>query len=1038
MKLCVLRKFSALLATACLLASCLTTTANAAKPVDFSRDIKPILSNTCFKCHGFDEKERQAELRLDTPDGATRELPSGGRAIVPGKSAESTIIARLTTSNPDERMPPAAANKTVTPEQIELIKQWIDQGAEYRGHWSFIAPQAATPPAVGHASLVRNPIDQFILARLEAEGLEPSPPADKVTLLRRVTLDLTGLPPTLAEVDAFLADNSVDAYERVVERLLASPRYGEHFGRYWLDQARYGDTHGLHLDNERSLWPYRDWVIAAFNRNLPFNQFTIEQLAGDLLPGSTLEQQIATGFNRCNVSTSEGGSIDEEVLVRYAVDRVETTSTVWMGLTAGCAVCHDHKFDPITQREFYQLYAFFNGVAEKAMDGNIATPPPIIQTPKPEHTAKQQELQAAVGNVNQQIAAELAKVQYIEPLGAGLVSDERHEFVWIDDALPAGAKPSPDDGGWQWVSQLDRPVFSGTQATIRQAEGLKQHYFTEASSPLMVGAGDTLFAYVFIDPKNPPKAVMLQFNDGTWEHRAVWGEDVIPFGTTGSASKQVLGPLPEQGKWVRLEVEASKVGFQSGAKISGWAFTQHDGTVLWDKAGIVTRSPQAGQLWSSLAAWEAAHRGHSATEIPGPVKDAIKVEASTRTPEQVATIRNYFFEYANTGTKAIFDPLHQQKADLEKQVAELDKAIPRTLVMADMPQPRETFMLIRGAYDKKGDKVTTGVPAALPPLPSGAPQNRLGLAQWLVDPSHPLTARVAVNRYWQQYFGTGIVKTSEDFGSQGEWPSHPELLDWLAIEFVQSGWDVKHMQRMIVTSNTYRQSSHVTPQLIERDPENRLLARGPRFRVDAEVVRDCALATSGLLVEQLGGPSVKPYQPSGLWEAIGFVGSNTSNFKQDQGDSLYRRSMYTFWKRTCPPPSLLTFDAPSRETCTVRRPRTNTPLQALVLMNDEQYVEAARKLAERMITEGGSSPQERAGYAFRLATARAPAADELAVLVRAFESQLADYRADADAATKLISIGQSPRNLSLDPSELAAWTMVANLILNLDETVTKE
>lgn len=1012
--------------------------ASAAEPIDFSRDIRPILSNNCFKCHGFDENERQAELRLDLAEGALAELPSGERAIVPGDAAASALVERIESTDPDLRMPPASTNKTLTPQEIELLKRWIDEGGEYRGHWSFIAPQPVEPPAVAHESHVRNPIDRFILARLEKEGLEPSPPADKITLLRRVTLDLTGLPPTLAEVDAFLADESDDAYEKVVERLLASPRYGEHMARYWLDNARYGDTHGLHLDNERSMWPYRDWVIGAFNQNKPFDQFTIEQLAGDLLPDATLEQRVATGFNRCNVSTSEGGSIDEEVLVRYAVDRVETTSTVWMGLTTGCAVCHDHKYDPITQREFYQLFAFFNGVAEKAMDGNIATPPPILPTPKPEHTAQQQELHAAVSAVDAQIAAELAKIEYVEPLGAHLASPDRHEFVWIDDDLPAGAKPSADDGGWQWVSQLDRPVYSGQRATIRKAEGLKQHYFTEADPPLVLGAGDTLFAYVYLDPQDPPKAIMLQFNDGNWEHRAVWGEDVIPFGSTGSASKQILGPLPETGKWVRLEVEASTVGFQSGAKINGWAFTQHDGMALWDRAGVFTRTPQAGQLWTSLAAWEAAHRGHSATELPRPVKDALKPDADKRTPEQAALARNYFLERAYTGTRELFAPLHQQKSNLEQQLAELDKAIPRTLVMADMEEPRETHMLIRGAYDKKGDKVELGVPAALPPLADDAPRNRLGLAQWLVDPSHPLTARVAVNRYWQQYFGTGLVKTSEDFGSQGEWPSHPALLDWLANEFVRSGWDIKQMQRLIVTSNTYRQSSRVTPELFERDPENRLLARGPRYRVDAEMVRDAALAVSGLLVERIGGPSVKPYQPEGLWEAVAFVSSNTSAFKRDDGDALYRRSMYTFWKRTCPPPSLLTFDAPSRETCTVRRARTNTPLQALVLMNDEQYVEAARKLAERIMIEGGSSPPDRAGYGFRLATGRPPEPDELEVLVRSFEANLADYRAGVEAAKQLLSIGEAPRNESLEPGELAAWTMVANLILNLDETVTKE
>lgn len=1032
----LLRRFGPVLVM--LAAALVRTPLRAAPAIEFARDIRPILSNNCFKCHGFDEKERQADLRLDTSEGATLELPSGSRAIVPGKSGESALVARITSQDPDEQMPPPDTNKKLTAEQIELLKRWIDEGAEYRAHWSFVAPKPVEPPAVQHEAQVRNPIDRFVLARLEAEKLEPSPPAERITLLRRVTLDLTGLPPTLAEIDAFIADADANAYEKVVDRLLASPRYGEHMARYWLDNARYGDTHGLHLDNERSMWPYRDWVINAFNTNLPFNQFTVEQLAGDLLPEATLQQRIATGFHRCNVSTSEGGSIDEEVLVRYAVDRVETTATVWMGLTAGCAVCHDHKYDPITQRDFYRLFAYFNAVAEKAMDGNIATPPPIIERPSDEQIFRRQELRDARAAVDQQIAAALSQVEYVEPIGANLTTDQPHEFVWIDDAIPEGAKPSTDNGGWQWVSQLDRPVFSGQRATIRRAQDVMQHYFTEAAAPLLVGAGDTLFAYVFLDPSDLPKAIMLQFHDGDWEQRALWGEDVIPFGTAGSAGKQVVGPLPEAGKWVRLEIEAAKLGLASGAKLNGWAFTQHGGTVLWDKAGILTRTPQPGQRWTSLAAWDAAHHGHSPTDLPGPVKEAVDKPAADRTPEQTAAVRNYFFEYVYPDTQPVFDPLHQQRGDVDKRLAELESKIPRTLVMADVEQPRETFMLIRGAYDKKGDKVTAGVPASLPPLPAGAPENRLSLARWLVDPQHPLTARVAVNRYWQKYFGVGLVKTAEDFGSQGEWPSHPELLDWLAVEFINSGWDVKHMQKLIVTSNTYRQSSRVSPELVERDPENRLLARGPRYRVDAETVRDCALATSGLLIEQIGGPSVKPYQPAGLWEAIGFVGSNTSKFTQDHGDALYRRSMYTFWKRTCPPPSLLTFDAPSRETCTVRRSRTNTPLQALVLMNDEQYVEASRRLAERMMTEGGSSPPDRASYAFRLATARPPRTDELEVLLKTYEAQLADYRADAEAAGKLLAIGESKRNEALDQAELAAWTMVANLILNLDETVTKE
>jgi hypothetical protein len=1010
----------------------------AAEPIDFNRDIRPILSNTCFKCHGFDDTQRQADLRLDTLDGATAELPSGARAVVPGNSAESELVARITAADEEIRMPPPASGKTLSAEQIELLKRWIDEGAPFEQHWSFVPPKRPELPAVQRADWPAGPIDQFILARLEQEGLSPSPPADKVTLIRRVTLDLTGLPPTPQEVDAFLADGSPEAYEKLIDRLLASPRHGEHMARYWLDEVRYGDTHGLHLDNERSLWPYRDWVIAAFNGNQPFDQFTIEQVAGDLLPGATLEQRIASGFNRCNVSTSEGGSIDEEVRVRYAVDRTEAVATVWLGLTLGCAVCHNHKFDPITQKEFYQLYAFFNSAADAAMDGNALLPPPIVKVASPEHEQKEKELTAQLNGLREQLQAELAKLDYQEPPGASLVPNEPHDFVWIEDDLPAGAKPSTEHGGWQFVSQLDRPVYSGAKASFRSGKGLTQHYFLEASPPLRIGAGDRLFAYVYIDPADPPKAIMLQFNDGNWDHRAFWGDDVIGFGESGSPSRLPMGGLPVRGQWVRLEVDAQKVGLKPGTALNGWAFTQFDGTILWDRAGIVTRTPQAGQYFESFAAWEAAERSAPGDSLPKELREALRAPGSKRTAKQTTALKSYFLEHVYAGSRSIVEPLHAQIDHLNKQLADLDAAIPRTMVMADAEKPRETFVLVRGAYDKPGEKVEPGVPAILPPLPPDAPRNRLALARWLVDPAHPLTARVTVNRVWQQYFGTGIVKTAEDFGAQGQWPSHPELLDWLAVEFIDSGWNLKHLHKLIVMSNTYRQRSIASPELVQRDPENRLLARGPRFRVDAEVVRDTALYVSGLLVEKIGGKSVKPYQPEGLWEAVGFIGSNTRDFKQDHGEALYRRSMYTFWKRTCPPPSLQAFDAPSRETCTVRRARTNTPLQALALLNDVQFVEAARHLAERMMTEGGSSPPDRAGFGFRLATARPPEPDELDVLLRTYEAQLADYTADPAAALALLAVGESKRNESLEPAQHAAWTVVANLILNLDETITKE
>lgn len=1022
----------------CVLAFICTCSA-AERPLSFNRDIRPILSNNCYLCHGPDAKHRAAGLRLDDKASATTKLESGETAIVAGDVAASTLIARITSTDRDLVMPPPESGKSLTKDEIAILQRWIAEGAEYQGHWSFIAPQSPAPPTVQHEDLVRNPIDRFLLARLEEVGLEPNPEADKVTLIRRVTLDLTGLPPTPAEVDAFLSDDSPEAYSRLVDRLLQSPRYGEHFGRIWLDAARYGDTHGLHLDNERSMWPYREWVINAFNENKPFDQFTVEQLAGDLLPNATIDQQVASGFNRCNVTTSEGGAINEEVLVRYAVDRTETMGTVWLGLTLNCSVCHSHKFDPIAQKEFYSLYAFFNSMADAAMDGNALLPPPILKLPTEAQTQQLRQLDADLATTQQQISQQLTAIDYKDPAWsepADALSVLRREVVWIDDDTPSGAQLQGDTP-WEFITADQGPVHSGNKATKRTSAGLSQHFFTNANPMLPVGEGDRLFAYVYLDPQNPPQTIMLQFNDGSWEHRAYWGENKIDWGAVNSPARFHAGPLPEAGKWTRLEITAEQVGLKPGSQLNGWAFTQFAGTVYWDRAGIVTRE-QAEPPLRSLLVWEDRERDRKDSKVPGNILNLIKKPADQRTPDQQREILYYFLEHVSADTRATFDPLIQKRDSLNKQKTELDGQIAATMVSADMPQPREAFVLVRGAYDKPSDKVERGVPSVFPPLPEGAPLNRLGLAQWLVSPQHPLTARVIVNRYWQHYFGTGIVKTAEDFGAQGEWPVHPELLDWLATDFIQSGWDVKRMQKQIVMSAAYRRSSKVRPEVLAADPDNRLLARGPRFRLDAEVIRDSALAMSGLLVERPGGKSVRTYQPEGIWEAVAFVGSNTSKFQPDSGAALYRRSLYTFWKRTSPPPSMLTFDAPSRENCTVRRARTNTPLQSLALMNDVQYVEASRQLAERMMLDGGSQPADRLAWGFRLVTSRKPTPDERAVLQQVFDQQLNRYTTDAAAAESLLKVGATPRNEQLPLQEHAAYTMVANLLLNLDEAVTKE
>ena len=1015
--------------------------APALPPVDFEREIRPLLSNNCFQCHGPDAGTREAELRLDTKGGAFADN-GGSTVIVPGDPEASELLRRIGADDSAEQMPPADSDYArLTPEQIDTIRRWIAEGANWEEHWAFITPTRPELPDVGDSSWPVNGIDHFTLARMRNNGLAPNEEAAKEALIRRVTLDLTGLPPTIEEVDAFLADESPDAYEKVVDRLLTSPRYGEHMTRYWLDAARYGDTHGLHLDNVRSLWPYRDWLIRAFNDNKPFDQMTIEQLAGDLLPEATLDQRVATGFNRCNVTTSEGGSIAEEYYVRYTVDRVETMSTVYMGLTLGCAVCHDHKFDPFSQKEFYGLFAFFNSFNENPMDGNAILHAPFIEVPSAEQVAQRDSLQAQIAATADEVQAALAAVNYTDPhADADAATLEPQEFVWIEDAVPSGGAAQQSGHPWEFVS-APAPVYAGESATKRTAEGLAQHFFTGANPTLAIGEGDRLFCYVYLDPANPPQEIMLQWNDGSWEHRAYWGEDVIPWGAAGQPSKFHAGELPAAGEWVRLEVEAANVGLAPGAQVNGWAFTQHGGTVYWDHAGIISRTPQSGQSYESQRVWELAIG--AGPNLPQPVQAALKAAPAERNEEQTAALRSYFLENVYPTSRELLTPIIERRKGLEGELAALNEVIPKTMVTEELPQPKEAFVLTRGEYDHKGEPVVRHLPSVLPPLPEGAPSNRLGLAMWLVDPSHPLTARVTMNRWWQRYFGTGIVKTSEDFGIQGDAPSHPYLLDWLAVEFIESGWDVKHVQKLMVMSATYRQSAKVTPEQLSKDPYNRYLSHGPRFRLDAEVIRDTALFVSGLMNHEIGGPSVKPYQPGGLWEAVGYTDSNTAKFSQDAGNDLYRRSMYTFWKRTSHPPSMAVLDAPSREACTVRRARTNTPLQALALMNDKQFVEAAAHFARRIVAEGGDDDSARLTYAFRNTTARAPSERELAVLLTALEQHRQAFLADPAAATAFLDSATtqptpeaSGRDQALDP-ELAAWTMIANLLLNLDETVTK-
>ncbi len=1010
--------------------------------IDYTRDIRPILSENCYHCHGPDEQARKAKLRLDTREG----LFSEHKEIFPFKASSldgSEAWERINSTDKDDQMPPPDSHRRLTEGQIAKLKLWIEQGAPFKEHWAFAAPKRPAMPHLENDWWPHAAIDSFVAANLEAHKLKPTPEAPKELLLRRVTFDLTGLPPAPAEIDSYLADTSPEAYEKVVDRLLASPRYGEHMAECWLDAARYADTHGMHLDNERAMWPYRDWVVRAYNENLSFDQFTIWQLAGDLLPAATRDQQIASGFCRCNVTSGEGGSIDAELLFRYAEDRTETTIANWMGITGGCAVCHDHKFDPISQKDFYSFFAFFNSAADPAMDGNDLKTPPVLKLTTAEQQKKLDEMDAKLGAVKGQIKEAAAKVAYADPAALNPPPPvTRSEEVWMDDDFPEGARPAATGLPLTWVTADDgSPVKSGKRAIKRIGDGITQDYFDGIKNPFVVPTTGKIHAWAWLDPKNPPKAIMLQWHsEGDWKYRANWGDkDIITFGSPNTPSKLLLGDLPKLGEWVKLEVNVADLQLKPGTKFDGLAFTQFGGTAYWDLEGVTSESNPATDPLQSLAAWLELNQGKDiGDKAPGDVRDLLKkVNPKERKPEESDRLREYFLTNVYAGTRAVFDPLLAEIKAVEVQKKAVDDSIAVTLVMADLPNKREAHVMMRGQYDKPGEIVKPAVPAIFPQLANKENATRLDMARWLVAPEHPLTSRVYVNRLWQQFFGVGIVKTPGDFGAQGEPPVNQDLLDWLAVEFRESGWDVKHMVKLLVLSAAYRQDSRTTPSLVEADPENRLLAHGPRFRLDAEEIRDNALYVGGIIDLTQGGKSVKPYQPERIWEPVGFVGSNTREYHQEHGSALYRRSIFTFWKRTAPPPFLTTFDAPSREAYCLRRERSDTPLQALELMNDVQQFEAARALGERMMGEGGITPEDRIAYGFRLVTARRPIADEAGVLKNVYEKQLAKYAANPAMAKQVVTFGESKPKTDVNPSELAAYTLVASTLLNMDETLTK-
>ena len=1031
------------------------------QPVSFNREVLPILANNCFACHGPDEKKRETKFHFDTEEGMF--LKKG--VIERGNASESLLVEKITEPNPKDRMPPPESGHVLTERQIDLLRRWIDQGAKWDTHWAYVAPKRPELPAVSQMSWVRNPIDQFILARLEREGLKPSPEVDKETLLRRVSYDLTGLPPTLAEMDAFLSDSSPDAYEKQVDRLLQSPHYGERMAMPWLDAARYADTHGYHIDSLRAMWPWRDWVINAFNKNMPFDEFAIEQLAGDLLPNATRDQKIASGFNRNHMINFEGGAIADEYQVEYVVDRVEATSNAFMGLTMGCARCHSHKFDPITHKEFYEFFAFFNTVPEFGLDGRTGNAAPVLPLPTPEQQARLDELNASIA------ARE-------EALADGVVVPLQEEWEKKVAETPA----EPDVAGLIAHYELD--------GNFSDISGRYQHGKTIVGDPTFdagqVGRavsfdGDTEVSFgnvgafdraepfslaVWLKGRgNLPMAVFQKIEGSDHRRGYEWQlDDIALVGIQTWAARlsvRIAGDSPDDaieirtrerlrlGDWYHVALIYDGTGNAGGLALylNG---VRLDVDVVHDalKGAFATTAPLrvgsktlgkpfVGQL-DDLRLYNRALTREQVEDLAlhHPMRVILSGVIGKPSKNDAERARTYYLTYA--APESLRTAYRELKA-LQARKDDLVKQIPTTMVMAEMKKPRDTFILARGDYRNQTDKVQPGVPAMLPPLPKDAPLNRLTLAKWLVDPGHPLTARVAVNRYWQSYFGVGLVKTQEDFGVQGEPPVNPELLDWLATEFIRTGWNVKGMQRLIVTSATYRQSSKTTEALREKDPENRLLARGPRVRLQAELIRDTALAASGLLNDAIGGPSVMPYQPKGIWEELAFGdGFSGQAYEQSHGADLYRRGMYTLWKRTAPPASFATFDAPDREKCTARRAQTNTPLQALALLNDPTYVEASRALAQRALLEGGKDANARIAYAFRLATARKPGKQEMKVLRALLDGRLEAYRQDRAAALKLLAVGESPRNPRLDVSELAAYTTVTSVIFNLDETITKD
>jgi hypothetical protein len=1038
----------------------LAIVANRAGAIQYNRDIRPILSENCYQCHGPDKGHRKADLRLDQKEEAFKKLDSGDFPIVAGDPEKSEIIRRITTSDDDDHMPPTKSGKKLTAAQVDLLRQWIKEGAQWQGHWAYQKVVEPSVPDVKNKDWARNEIDKFVLARLEKEGMDPSSEADKITLIRRLSFDLIGLPPTIDEVDAFLADNTSESYEKLVDRLLASPQFGERMAEHWLDLARYADTNGYHIDNHRDMWKWREWVIDAFNKNEHFDHFTIDQLAGDLLENPTMDQRIATGFNRNNMVNFEGGADPDEYQTQYVVDRVATTANVFLGSTLACGQCHDHKYDPFTNKDFYRFYAFFNTVPEQGLDGNSDDPKPFLRVPTEEQGTRLVELLAKIPEAESLVAKRTEEVNKAQESWEKEIAAKTNDFPEVpgflalytfDDTIEASPLGRSQKTATYKGSTNGPHFVSGLTGKALRLEANDRYVEAANSGDFERNEAFSISAWIKYEDKggvvvskmnesagfqgwdfgvNENKAWVHLINK--WETNAikVVSKQNIPAGswqhllaTYDGSSKAAGLKLYLNGK--PLEVTVEKDALSDSINTSVPLLIGRRQTGLQFKGAI-------DDLRLYTRALTTAEATHLSTRA---IQQIAAAGRDKQTDDQKKILQAFYRETSGQPLRDAEGALAKLKDAKEK----LYKEMPQTMVMEEMSEPRKTYVLVRGDWRNHGEQVTPGIPAVFGSLSTKAPVNRLTLAKWLVSRDQPLTPRVVVNRYWQMFFGTGLVKSSNDFGSQGEWPSHPELLDWLAADFMDHNWDIKRCLKQMVMSATYRQSSKVKPEHLQRDTYNRLLARGPRFRMDAEMIRDNALAASGLLNEKIGGKSVYPYQPPGLWEAIGFGDSFSSqSYHQSHGSDLYRRALYTYWKRSLPYPSMHTFDAPSREICTSYRSRTTTPLQSLVLMNDPAYVEAARALGQRIMTRcKDKSLRDQITYAFRLTLARKPNDQELTILEHLYTDELTHFTQDKDAATALLKIGESEKPKDLDDSTLAAWTAIANVLLNLDETITK-